>query len=65
MRDDDYSAIERLNATIASLEIRHKRTSAIPTWPWRPETARWALTAIAIPLILSIVQFFVLQALNR
>jgi hypothetical protein len=56
LRDDDYAATERLNATIATLEIQHKRISAIPAWPWRPETARWALTAIALPLILTILQ---------
>lgn len=62
IRDDDYSAIERLNGTISSLEIQHKRIKAIPTWPWRPETARFALTAIALPLILTILQFLVEQA---
>jgi hypothetical protein len=63
-RDDDYAAIERLNATIASLEIQHKRITAIPTWPWRPETARFALGAIALPLILTILQFLIVQALD-
>jgi hypothetical protein len=63
--DDDYAATERLNGTIASLEIQYRRISAIPTWPWRPELARIALTAIALPLILMILQFFVLQALDR
>jgi hypothetical protein len=61
----DYAATERLNGTIASLEIQHNRIRAIPTWPWNPETAQIALTAIALPLILMIVQFFVLQALDR
>jgi hypothetical protein len=61
-RDDDYSAIERLNGTIASLETQHRRITAIPTWPWRPETARFALGAIALPLILTILQFLALQA---
>jgi hypothetical protein len=61
---DDYAAAERLSGTITSLEIQHKRISAIPTWPWSPETARIALTAIALPLMLMILQYFVLQALN-
>ena len=60
--DDDYSAIERLNGTISGLEIQHKRITAIPTWPWRPETARFVLTAIALPLILTILQFLAEQA---
>ena len=59
IHDDDYSAIERLNGTISSLEIQHRKVKAIPTWPWRPETARFALTAIALPLVLAILRFLV------
>ena len=62
LREDDTSAIEGLNGTIASLEIQHRRISAIPTWPWRPETARLVLTAIALPLILTILQFLAERA---
>jgi hypothetical protein len=63
--DDDFAAAERLSGPITSLEIQYKRISVIPTWPWRPETARIALTAIALPLILTILQYFVLQTLDR
>ena len=63
--DDDYAAADMLNGTIASLEIEYNRISAIPTWPWSSETARIVLTAIALPLILMIIQSFVLQALSR
>jgi len=62
LRDDDNAAIERLNGTITSLEIQHRRIAAIPTWPWRPETARFALGAIALPLILTILQLLAAQA---
>ena len=55
--DDDHSTVETLNQTITGLEIRHRRIAAIPTWPWRPETARFALGAIALPLVLTILQF--------
>lgn len=65
VQEDDYAATEGLNGTIASLEIQHKRISAVPTWPWSPETARIVLTAIALPLILMILQFFVLRALGQ
>jgi hypothetical protein len=65
LRDEDYSAIERLNGTIASLEIRHKRIAAIPTWPWRPETARFVLAAVALPLVLTVLQFLAERALIR
>jgi hypothetical protein len=62
IRDDDNAAIESLNWTISSLEIQHRRVKSIPTWPWRPETARLALTAIALPLIMTILRFLVERA---
>jgi hypothetical protein len=62
LQEDDYPAVERLNVTIASLDIQHNRISAIPTWPWKPGTAQFALTAIAIPLVLAVLQFLVKQA---
>jgi hypothetical protein len=64
LHDEDYAATERLSRTISSLDIQHKRISAIPTWPWSSETARLALTAIALPLMLMILQYFVVQGLN-
>jgi hypothetical protein len=62
--DDASSEIERLNGTIASLMIQQDKISAIPTWPWRPETVRFVLTAIALPLVLTVLQFFIARALN-
>jgi len=35
---------------------------AIPTWPWRPETAQFVLAAIALSLVLKILRFLVEQA---
>lgn len=64
VQDEDYSALESLNWTIAGLEIQQKRIGAIPTWPWKPETARFTLTAIALPLILRVLQFLVEQTFN-
>jgi hypothetical protein len=61
-QDEENSAIGRLNSTISSLEIQYNRIKTIPTWPWRPETARVTLTAIALPLILRILQFLVERA---
>ena len=64
VHDNDYAGAERLNGTIASLEIQHKRIRAIATWPWSPETARVALTAIVLPLILTILQFLAIQVFD-
>ena len=63
--DKDYAEIDRLNGTIASLELMRKRIDDMPTWPWRPETARFALTAIALPLILTILQLLAVRAFGR
>jgi hypothetical protein len=65
IQDGDYAATDKLGGTITSLQIQHQRIAAIPTWPWRPGTARFALTAIALPLLLTIAQYFVLQALGQ
>jgi hypothetical protein len=65
LRDDDHVEIERLNGTISSLEIQHRKIKAIPTWPWRPETVRTVLTVIAIPLVVSILQVLIQQAFAR
>jgi heme exporter protein D len=62
--NDDYSTIGRLSGTISSLEIQHRKIKAIPTWPWRPETVRSVITAIALPLVLMILQFFVERAFD-
>ena len=57
--DGDDPDIERLNGMITSLDVQHKRILSIPTWPWRPETAQFALTAIALPLVLMILRYLV------
>ena len=62
--DNDHPTLERLNGIISSLEIQYKKIAAVPTWPWRPETAQFALAAIALPLILTILQVFAEQALG-
>ena len=57
IQDRDDPTTERLNGIIATLGIQHRRISEIPTWPWKPETARFAFTAIALPLILAVLQY--------
>ena len=64
LRDEDYAAIELLNGTISSLDIQRKLIKAIPTWPWKPETAQFVLTAIALPLVLAILRFLIEQAFD-
>lgn len=61
----DYAAADKLNGTINSLEIQYKRIIAIPTWPWKSETAQLVLTAVALPLMLMFLQYFIFQALGK
>jgi hypothetical protein len=58
-REDDYTSIDRLNGIIASLEVQHRRVSAIPTWPWGLESARLAFSAIAGPLMIMILNLVI------
>jgi hypothetical protein len=60
----DYAATEWLNGAITSLDIQHRTIGAIPTWPWRPEAARFLLAAIALPLVLELLLFLIGQALG-
>ncbi|MFN2134966.1 MAG: hypothetical protein ACK2UK_03375 [Candidatus Promineifilaceae bacterium] len=65
LTEENYAAADKLNGMIMSLEIQHNKVSAVPTWPWRPETARIVLTAVALPVLLIFVQFLLQQALGR
>lgn len=62
LRDEDYKETEGLTGTIASLEIQRHTIEAIPTWPWRLETARFVLAAIALPLVLEVLLVLIGQA---
>ena len=62
--EDNYAGAEKLNGTIMSLEIQYNKVNGIPTWPWRSETARVVLTAVALPVLLMILQFIVQQAIG-
>jgi hypothetical protein len=62
MDGGEFGEIEELHTVFATLEAQHAVLDRIPTWPWRPETVRLLLTALAMPLGLWIIQF-VLQFL--
>ena len=51
-----------LSEAIVSLETEQNALKGIPTWPWQPETVRWLVTALVLPLALWIAQY-VLQRL--
>ena len=53
-----------MNMAIASLELEQSALNRIPTWPWQPETVRWLVTALVLPLGLWIIQFVLQRILG-
>ena len=54
---EGLEGMDDLNKTISSLEIEQNLLERIPTWPWRPETVRLLITALALPLGLWFIQY--------
>jgi hypothetical protein len=57
MDSGNLERMDDLYKAIASLEIQQNTLKRIPTWPWQPETVRWLVTALVLPLALWIIQF--------
>lgn len=64
LEEGNDAALDPLNGRIAALETQHRVVSSIPTWPWQPETGRLVLTAVALPLVLMMLQYIIEQALR-
>ena len=62
--DGALEAMDDLNKTITSLELELNLLEKIPTWPWRSETVRLLLTALALPLGLWLVQYVLQQLIG-
>jgi hypothetical protein len=63
----DNGKLERMDdlyKAIAGLEIQQNALNRIPTWPWQPETVRWLVTALVLPLGLWIIQFVLQRILG-
>ena len=58
-----YKGMDELNKALAGLEIERNMIGAIPTWPWQPETFRWVLAAMVLPLVIWVVQLLLQRAL--
>jgi hypothetical protein len=54
---EQLGGMDELNKMLASLEIEQNLLERIPTWPWRPETVRLLITALALPLGLWLIQY--------
>jgi hypothetical protein len=55
--------MDALNDAISSLEVEQEALKKTPTWPWQPETVRLLITALALPLGLWLIQFFLQRTL--
>jgi hypothetical protein len=53
----DLEGIDDLTKLIATLEIEEKALKNVSTWPWQPETVRYLVTALFLPLVLWLVQY--------
>jgi hypothetical protein len=54
--EKELTGIGNVNMTIMTLDVEIRSLEAIPTWPWQPDTMRWLLSALLLPLILWVVQ---------
>lgn len=54
-----------LNLAIMTIEIELKNLKSIHTWPWQPETVRWLVTALVLPLGLWLLQFVLQRVLGQ
>jgi hypothetical protein len=62
--DGDLEGMSDLNMALVSLEIEEAALRKISTWPWQPETVRYLMTALLLPLVLWVVQFLLQRVLS-
>jgi hypothetical protein len=56
--EGDFESTAVLIATMDALTNERKNIKSISTWPWQPETFRWLFTAMVLPLLLWLAQYF-------
>jgi hypothetical protein len=61
---DELDKIGELQTTIATLDMELGSLRRIPTWPWEPETLRWLIGALVLPLGLWLVQYIFQHVLS-
>jgi hypothetical protein len=64
MDSGNLEGMDDLYKAIAGLEIQRNALDRIPTWPWQPETVRWLVTALLLPLALWLIQFVLQRILG-
>jgi hypothetical protein len=51
------AGMDALNRAMATLDLERAHLARTPTWPWQPETLRGVLAAVALPIIVWLIQF--------
>jgi hypothetical protein len=54
----EFDKATNINNTLNALGDQRKTINQISTWPWQPETLRWLFTAMVLPLLMWIAQYF-------
>ncbi len=62
--ENKLEEISNISVVLGCLETEINRIKSIPTWPWQPETVRWLFTALVLPLIIWIAQYFLQRMLG-
>ncbi len=52
----DLSGVTDLKDAMEGLVMEKADLDKISTWPWQPETARWLVTALLLPVLLWVIQ---------
>ena len=55
----EFDEATNINNILNALGDQRKTINQIPTWPWQPETLRWLFTAMVLPLLMWIAQYFI------
>ncbi|MEX0788975.1 MAG: hypothetical protein WD906_09000 [Anaerolineales bacterium] len=55
---------DRINNSLAALERGRAAIERVPTWPWRPETLRGVVGALALPIMIWLIQFALQRVLG-
>lgn len=61
----DQEELAKLNTMLSSLIMAEERLTKTPTWPWRPGTLSWLVTAVLLPLGLWLVQTLIQDLVMR
>jgi hypothetical protein len=62
--DGKYDEAVSLRSILGTLEEEKKVVKSFSTWPWQPETLRWLFTAMVLPLLMWLAQYFLGQWLS-